>query len=95
MALVQGAWTNQFGFDLSTQEWIDFVPAIYVNSTHPDAIFVQKLLVVRHRPEGRSILLGDMLKTITNGTIEEKTVAAGELPMILRREFGIDPSLEK
>jgi len=34
----------QYGFDLSPQEWIDFMPANYLNSTHPDAIFAQKLL---------------------------------------------------
>ena len=32
------------------REWIDFVPANYLNSTHPDAIFVQKLLIVQHAP---------------------------------------------
>jgi hypothetical protein len=64
-AKVEGEWARQYGFDLTPQEWIDFVPANYLNSTHPDAIFVQKLVVVQHRPEGREILLGDMLKTIT------------------------------
>lgn len=41
-AKVEGEWARQYGFDLTPQEWIDFVPANYLNSTHPDAIFVQK-----------------------------------------------------
>jgi len=90
MALVQGTWTNQFGFDLSAQEWIDFAPANHLNSTHPDAIFVQKLLVVCHRPEGRSILLGDRLKTITATSVEEETIPADKLPTVLWHQFGID-----
>lgn len=61
-ALVDGEWVNQYGFDLHAQEWIDFMPANYLNSTHPDTIFVQKLLVVKHNPLGRKILLDNRLK---------------------------------
>ena len=43
-AKVEGEWARQYGFDLTPQEWIDFVPANYLNSTHPDAIFVQKTI---------------------------------------------------
>lgn len=59
-AKVEGEWARQYGFDLTPQEWIDFVPQTTWNSTHPDAIFVQKRVVVQHSPEGRQILLGDM-----------------------------------
>ena len=51
------------------------MPANYLNSTHPDAIFVQKLLVVLHAPEGRSILLDNHLKTFRQGGIEEQIIA--------------------
>lgn len=88
-ALVGGRWVDQFGFDLYAHEWIDFAPANHLNSTHPDAIFVQKLLVVRHRPEGRSILLGDRLKSIRSGIIDERTVGADELAAVLHDEFGL------
>lgn len=94
MALVEGTWVNQFGFDLSAQEWIDFVPANHLNSTHPDAIFVQKLLVVRHHPEGRSILVGDALKTIKGGITEKKNLAVDEVSSVLRNEFGLQASHE-
>lgn len=88
-AWVDGAWANQYAFDLSYQEWIDFVPANYLNSTHPDAIFVQKLLVVLHNPEGRAILLGDRLKTVTRGATATREIPAEEVPTVLHEVFGL------
>ena len=88
-AKVEGVWANQYGFDLSPQEWIDFVPANYLNSTHPEAIFVQKLLVVLHRPDGRLILLGDMLKTVTQGRVEKRQLAEREVAQVLDECFGL------
>lgn len=88
-AKVEGEWANQYGFDLSPQEWIDFVPANYLNSTHPDAIFVQKLLVVQHRPEGRLILLGDVLKTVTEGGVEKQQLTENDVADVLEHRFGL------
>jgi N-hydroxyarylamine O-acetyltransferase len=89
-ALVDGEWMNQYAFDLSPQEWIDFVPANYLNSTHPDAIFVQKLLIVLHNPAGRTILFGDTLKTLTNGQVEKQTIAPEDVVSVLSTRFGLD-----
>ncbi|KHJ67466.1 acetyltransferase [Pantoea rodasii] len=88
-AKVEGEWANQYGFDLSPQEWIDFVPANYLNSTHPDAIFVQKLLVVQHRPDGRMILLGDVLKTITGASIEKLQLTPDDVNQVLASRFNL------
>ena len=88
-AKVEGVWTNQYGFDLSPQEWIDFVPANYLNSTHPEAIFVQKLVVVLHRPDGRLILIGDVLKTVTQGRVEKRQLARQEVAEVLAACFGL------
>lgn len=88
-AKVEGEWCNQYGFDLSPQEWIDFAPANYLNSTHPDAIFVQKLLIVQHCPEGRIILLGDMLKTVTEEGVEKQQLAEDEIDAVLQSRFGL------
>lgn len=63
-AMVDGQWLSQFGFEPYASEWVDFMPANYLNSTHPDTIFVQKLLVIKHHEQGRDILLGDQLKQI-------------------------------
>lgn len=54
-AYVNDAWINQYSFDLSPREWIDFEPANHLNSTHPDAIFVQKRLVIIQNLAGRTI----------------------------------------
>ncbi|MCW2474202.1 MULTISPECIES: arylamine N-acetyltransferase [unclassified Symbiopectobacterium] len=88
-AKVEGEWANQYGFDLIPQEWIDFVPANYLNSTHPDAIFVQKLLIVQHLAEGRLILLGDTLTTVTAQGVEKQQVAEKDLPHILKYHFAL------
>lgn len=86
-ALVEGEWANQFAFDLSPQEWIDFTPANYLNSTHPDAIFVKKLLVVLHNPAGRTIYFDNILKTIKNGKVEKLSIAPENRDAILADKF--------
>lgn len=88
-AWVDGQWTNQYGFDLSSQEWIDFAPANYLNSTHPDAIFVQKVVIVQFNEAGRKILVGDALKVIAHGRTEQRTIAPEERGAVLAREFGL------
>jgi N-hydroxyarylamine O-acetyltransferase len=88
-ALVEGKWADQYAFDLSPQEWIDFAPANYLSSTHPDAIFVQKLVVVLHNPKGRESLSGDTLKTVTEGRIEKKTIRLEDKEAILSSRFGL------
>lgn len=88
-AKVDGQWTNQYAFDLSPQEWVDFVPANYLNSTHPDAIFVRMTVAVVMTEAGRKILGGDSFKIVSHGRTEKRTVTASELPELLAREFGL------
>lgn len=88
-ACSQGQWLNQYEFNLSAQEWIDFAPANYLNSTHPDAIFVQKHLIIVHTPTGRKMLVGDVLKTIEAGKVQEQAIAADQRTAVLEREFGL------
>jgi N-hydroxyarylamine O-acetyltransferase len=91
-ALVDGEWSNQYSFDLSHQEWIDFVPANYFNSTHPDTIFVKSLLVVLQNQTGRKILFGDSLKVVSNGKSEKQTIAPEDVASILSSVFGLAAS---
>ena len=42
---------------------------------------MQKRVVVQHSPEGRQILLGDMLKTITANGTETRQLAEDEIRM--------------
>ena len=88
-ALVEGEWSNQYGFDLYPQEWIDFIPANFLNSKHPDAIFVQKLVIVLHNPRGRKILVGDLLKTVDGGVVTKRTINPEDRASVLASEFGL------
>ena len=88
-ACVEDEWANQYAFDLSPWEWIDFMPANYLNSTHPEAIFVQKPLVVLHNPDGRKILFGGMLKTVANGKVTKQLIAKDAQASVLSSEFGL------
>ena len=88
-ALVNGEWVSQYGFDLYPHEMLDFVPANFFNSKHPDAIFVQKLLVVKHDPAGRKILLGNSLKVIENGEARVSEILDGDMAKVLETEFGL------
>jgi len=88
-AWVDGEWASQYGFDLWPQQWVDFIPANYLNSTHPDALFVQKLVVVLHTPEGRNILFGERLKTVRKGVSDERIVTPEAVDEILNNTFGL------
>jgi N-hydroxyarylamine O-acetyltransferase len=88
-ALVDGTWANQYSFDLIAQEWIDFDPVNYLNSTHPEAVFVKSLLVINHNLTGRSILFGNSLKTVANGQVSKRTVEPHEIDGILKNTFGL------
>ncbi|RYZ92732.1 MAG: arylamine N-acetyltransferase, partial [Moraxellaceae bacterium] len=68
---------------------LDFMPANYFNSTHPDAIFVKQLLIVKHNPLGRKILSGLRLKIIEKGDVKIQDLTAEEIPDVLEKEFGL------
>lgn len=88
-ALVDGEWKNQYGFDLYPHEWIDFFPANFLNSKHPDTIFVQKLLVVKHSLAGRKILLDNRLKVIEKGVTAMHELSHAEVEEFLKLECGL------
>jgi len=88
-ALVNKEWANQYSFEVHHQEWIDFTPANYLNSTHPDAIFVQKPLIIMHNTNGRKVLLGNTLKVIENGKVESFIFEKGEYEGILKKHFNL------
>ena len=88
-ARVAGTWTNQYAFDLSPQEWVDFEPANYLNSHHPDAVFVKQLLVIQHHAQGRWILFGNSLKDIRNGITQQKMLTPHEIETTLAELFAL------
>ena len=62
--------------------------ANYYNSTSPDAIFVQQLLVVTYNSRGRKILSGNRLKVIEKDSVTVKEYLPEEIPALLKEEFG-------
>jgi N-hydroxyarylamine O-acetyltransferase len=88
-ALVKGEWANQFGFDLQPMEWIDFSIANYYNSTHPDAVFVQRYLVMLQHENGRTLLSGNQLKQWHDDRETITEVTPAQLPGILHKEFNL------
>lgn len=88
-ALVKGEWANQFGFDLQPMEMIDFMPVNYYNSTHPDAVFVQRYLVMLQRPDGRTLLSGNQLKQLRGDQEEITEITPEQLDDVLWREFAL------
>lgn len=88
-AQIHGEWVAQYAFDLKPQEWLDFEPVNYLNSTHPDAIFVKQLLIILQTTEGRKILSGSTLKIWTRGSLTEQALSPHELKKVLYEEFGL------
>ena len=88
-AYIDDAWANQYAFDLYPWEWIDFAPANYLNSTHPDAIFVQKRLVIIQNLAGRTILVGNSLKTIQSGVVNKMEIKDEQVKGVLETCFDL------
>ena len=88
-AQIDNNWVNQYGFDLYAADWLDFMPANFLNSTHPDTIFVQKLLVIMHTSEGRKMLVGNEFKQTIRGVTQVEAIAPAAIEAVLEREFGL------
>jgi N-hydroxyarylamine O-acetyltransferase len=88
-AQVEGEWQQQYGFNLCPVEWIDFAPANWLNSTHPDTVFTQKPLIVHFTADGRNILFGDSFKRVSGQAVSKRTVTSAEQAAILAEYFGL------
>lgn len=86
-SFIEGAWKDLYEFNLHPQEWIDFEPANYMNSVHPDSVFRQGAMVVLQTAGGKHVLLGNRFKTVFEGRAEGWTVKAEELPALLMEKF--------
>ena len=82
--------SNLYEFNLSPQEWVDFEPANYLNSTHPDSIFVRSLMVVLQTPTGKKVLHGDRFRVVSEGGTVERSVGPDALLSLLEQEFLLD-----
>lgn len=80
-------WKPLYEFDLHAQEWVDFEPANFLNSTHPDSLFVKGLLVVLQNPKGKDMLIGNSFKTVYEDRTEIRQVGPEEIPALLLEKF--------
>ena len=86
-ALVDGEWIKQHGFKLTPMEWLDFMPANWFNSTHPDTVFTQKPLILLFTLEGKRVLLGDSFKQTEQGKTTVQNVLPEQQADILAEYF--------
>jgi N-hydroxyarylamine O-acetyltransferase len=88
-ALVNDEWFNQYSLKKRPTDFIDFTPANYMNSTHPDSIFVKAPLIILFNAEGKKVLTGNTIKYYVNGLIKEKTFTNAEYLGVLKEEFNL------
>ncbi|NTV02950.1 MAG: arylamine N-acetyltransferase [Chlorobiaceae bacterium] len=90
-SFIDGAWKNLYEFNLQPQEWVDFEPANFMNSTHPDSIFVRNLMVVLQNERGKEVLTGYYFKSVSEGRPVDRKIVPEEIPGLLKERFGIIP----
>ncbi|WP_020395137.1 arylamine N-acetyltransferase family protein [Thiolinea disciformis] len=90
-ALVEGNWVKQYGFNRTQAEWVDFVPANWLNSTHPDAVFTQKPLLVLFTKDGRKTLFGNVFKHYDKGEMTQRIIEPEALADCCALEFKLIP----
>ncbi|NHQ61053.1 arylamine N-acetyltransferase [Chlorobium sp. BLA1] len=88
-SITDDSWKNLYEFNLSRQEWVDFEPANYLNSTHPDSIFVRSLMVVLQTPSGKEVLNGSSYKSVSEGRSQEREVTQEEIALLLQQKFSL------
>lgn len=87
--LIRGQWAEQYEFDLSAQQWVDFIPANHFTATHPDSLFVNNLVLVIYTQTGRKIMFNQTLKLINNGQQQEQIIQPGDMPRVIKDEFNL------
>lgn len=68
------AWHEIYTFTLESYLPVDYVPANYFTSTHPESRFVQQAFCTRANPRGRVTLVGAELKIQEDGSLRTMTI---------------------
>ncbi|WP_316153844.1 arylamine N-acetyltransferase [Cupriavidus sp. BIC8F] len=84
-------WIKVYRFDLTPQPWIDFVPRNWYVSTHPDSVFLQRLMAARTDGGTRVTLAdGDLAERAADGTVRRTRLASPEaVVQALSDRFGV------
>jgi N-hydroxyarylamine O-acetyltransferase len=85
------AWADQYAFSEEPQHFVDFEVANYFVSTHPESIFRRMRTAQLPSPTGRYVLRDHDLTIDRGDTTDQRVVGPGEIPLIFKTVFGIDP----
>jgi N-hydroxyarylamine O-acetyltransferase len=88
-AWVHETWLPQYSFKKQAYEYIDFAPVNFMNSTHPDSIFVKAPLIILFNPKGKKVLTGNTIKYYSDEEMSEKMFDNAEYKAILKEEFNL------
>src|SRR4030095_7939293 len=90
-AFRQGACLDLYGFTLDPQEPIDYEPANWYTSTHPNSRFVQTLTAQRLGADARFALRNRELITDRGETVTSRTLQDhAEILAVLAESFGLE-----
>ncbi|PZS23092.1 MAG: acetyltransferase [Acidimicrobiales bacterium] len=84
-------WSELYRFTQEHQHRVDYEVANHYTATHPDSVFVGKMVVMRTQPDAKHRLIGQELTTTrADGTSERQIVGPDELIEVLVEVFGIE-----
>ncbi|AOZ03396.1 arylamine N-acetyltransferase [Cupriavidus sp. USMAHM13] len=86
-----GGWRQVYRFDLAPQHWLDFVPRNWYVATHPDSIFLRRLMVARTEGSTRLTLGdGEFAARAADGSVQRERLADAQAVLdVLDTRFGI------
>lgn len=84
-------WIKLYRFDLTPQPWIDYVPRNWYVSTHPDSVFLHRLMAARTDAGTRVTLAnGELAERAPDGTVRRQRLETPEaVVQILSERFGV------
>jgi N-hydroxyarylamine O-acetyltransferase len=83
-------WRQRFVFDIAPLERLDFQPACHWTQTSEESIFTRNRICTLARPDGRVMLLNDLLTVTGRSGTTNRTVAPDEYRECLRTYFNLD-----
>jgi N-hydroxyarylamine O-acetyltransferase len=90
-AVINGDWQNLYSFTREPHPAVDYEPANYYVSHHPDSRFVQTLTAQLPLPDVRYLLNNRELFISRDGTTTTRTIAdVAELMSLLKEHFLLD-----
>ncbi|WP_354686167.1 arylamine N-acetyltransferase [Cupriavidus necator] len=84
-------WIKIYRFDLTPQPWIDYVSRNWYVSTHPDSLFLRRLMAARTDAGTRVTLAdGELAERAPDGSVRHQRLDSAEaVVQVLSERFGI------